>query len=205
MMHAHTSFNHIFRAISQADTLHPKAMNTIDCIKNRRSIRHFKSEPIEHSLLEKIIDAASFSPSWKNTQIVRYVAVENPMQKAQLEACTCDWPNNGIIIHSAPMVIALTYIKNRSGFERDGSFSTKKEDRWQMFDAGIAAEAFCLAAYEYGIGSVILGIFDEERILALLNLPPERELAALIAIGYPDEAPIAPKRKSVSDLLQILS
>ena len=48
----------------------------------------------------------------------------------------------------APMVIAVTIIKGRSGYERDGSFSTPKGDRWQMYDAGVAGEAFCLAAFE---------------------------------------------------------
>ena len=50
------------------------------------------------------------------------------------------------------MVIAVTIIKGRSGYERDGSFSTPKGDRWQMYDAGVAGEAFCLAAHEQGLG-----------------------------------------------------
>ena len=99
----------------------------------------------------------------------------------------------------------MTYIKNRSGFERDGSFSTPKEDRWQMYDAGVASQTFCLAAYEQGLGSVILGLFDQDKIEDMLQLPEDRELAALIPIGYPDEAPVAPKRKPVDDLLSFQS
>ena len=95
----------------------------------------------------------------------------------------------------------MTFIKGRSGFERDGSFSTKKEDRWQMFDVGVACQTFCLAAHEAGLGTVILGIWDEDGITKLLDIPENQELAALIAIGYPDIAPEAPKRKSVEDLL----
>jgi nitroreductase len=70
-----------------------------------------------------------------------------------------------------------------------------------MFDAGIAAEAFCLAAYEKGLGSVIMGIFDEDKAASLLELPDSQELAALIPVGYPDEEPICPRRKPVADLL----
>lgn len=40
------------------------------------------------------------------------------------------------------MVVAVTVIKGRSGFERDGSFTTARGDAWQMFDAGVASEAF---------------------------------------------------------------
>ena len=74
-----------------------------------------------------------------------------------------------------------------------------------MFDAGIASEAFCLAACEQGLGTVILGLFDEEEAAELLDISPERELAALIPIGYPAETPNAPRRKAVEDLLSYQS
>ena len=102
-------------------------------------------------------------------------------------------------MENAPMVIAVTMIKGRSGYERDGAFSTPKGDRWQMYDAGAAGEAFCLAAYEQGLGTVIMGLFDEAEASRLLELPEERELVALIPIGYPDEAPAAPRRISVEE------
>ena len=70
-----------------------------------------------------------------------------------------------------------------------------------MFDAGIACQSFCLAAHESGLGTVIMGIFDEDGIRNLLNIPEEQELAALIAVGYPDISPEPPKRKTVSELL----
>lgn len=109
---------------------------------------------------------------------------------------------NSDIIRQTPVLIAVTYIKGRCGFERDGSYTTGKKDRWQMFDAGVACQTFCLAAHEYGLGTVIMGVFDESGISSLLDIPKERELAALIALGYPDIEPSAPKRKTVEDLLQ---
>lgn len=74
-----------------------------------------------------------------------------------------------------------------------------------MFDAGIASQTFCLAAYEKGIGSVILGIFDQDRIESILQIPEDRELVALIPVGYAAETPAAPKRKPVDDLLSFIS
>jgi nitroreductase len=74
-----------------------------------------------------------------------------------------------------------------------------------MFDTGIAAQTFCLAAHEQGLGTVILGLFDEDKIEEMLQLPEDRELAALIPVGYPDEAPVAPKRKPVTDLISYQS
>lgn len=175
-------------------------MNVTECIKGRRSIRKFKSDKVSHSLLESVISSASYSPSWKNTQITRYIAMEDTsiIQKIADEF-TPEY--NANIIRQTPVLMAVTFIKGRCGYERDGSFSTQKEDRWQMFDVGVACQTFCLAAHEAGLGTVIMGIWDEKGITELLNLPETQELAALIAVGYPDISPEAPKRKSVEELL----
>ncbi|MBS7240260.1 MAG: nitroreductase family protein [Acetatifactor sp.] len=178
-------------------------MLAAECITGRRSIRKFTEQPVSHELIEQIVSTASFAPSWKNTQIVRYIAVEGE-KKAALAKCTSIYPGNGSIMNQAPMVIAVTAITGRCGYERDGSFSTPKGTGWQMYDAGVASEAFCLAAYEQGLGTVIMGLFDEEEASKVLQLPEGRELVALIPIGYPAEAPNAPKRKTVQELITFM-
>ncbi|MCR5279113.1 MAG: nitroreductase family protein [Lachnospiraceae bacterium] len=178
-------------------------MNAIDCIKGRRSIREFTAEPVSHELIEQIVDVARFAPSWKNTQISRYIALEGALKDRVCAECVGEW--NAGIIGRAPMLIVQTFVRNRSGFERDGSFTTSKEDRWQNYDAGIAAEAFCLAAHDAGLGTVIMGIFEEDKVASVLSLPEDQGVAALIAIGHPASNPEAPKRKEVSELLQFKS
>lgn len=175
-------------------------MNTLDCIKERRSIRNFNSKKIKKETIEQIISYASFAPSWKNTQITRYIAIQNPDLISKIATQTTS-ENNKKIIQNAPLLIAVTIIKNRSGFERDGSYTTAKKDGWQMFDAGIASQTFCLAAHELGIGTVIMGIFNDKEVSEILELSEDRELVALIAAGYYDTVPSAPKRKGVDDLL----
>ena len=176
-------------------------MDAIKCIKSRRSIRSFTDQTIDHSLLEEVIETASYAPSWKHSQTIRYIAVDGELKNRIGSECTSTFPNNGAIIQYAPLLIAITVIKGRCGYERDGSFTTHRGDTWQMFDAGVASEAFCLAAYEKGLGTVIMGIFDEDKIVDLLEIPEDRELVALIPVGYPAEEPVAPKRKPVTDLL----
>lgn len=180
-------------------------MTAKDCIKERRSIRKFKAEPVDHALLSEIIETASYAPSWKHTQITRYIAVEGALKDKIAAECTLAYPKNGEIITQAPLLIAVTYIKGRSGFERDGSYSTTREGSWQMFDAGIASQTFCLAAWDKGLGSVIMGIFDEAKAASLLNVPEGRDVVALIPVGYPDEEPTAPRRKPVEELLSFQS
>ncbi len=176
-------------------------MNVTECLKTRRSIRRYKAEPVDHSVIDSIVSLASYSPSWKNTQITRYIAIEDPSLLTEIaDRYTPEYNSN--IIRQAPMLIAVTFKKGRCGYERDGSFTTKKGDRWQMFDAGIACQSFCLAAWDQGLGTVIMGVFDEDGIAELLRIPEDQELAALIAIGHPDIEPEAPKRKTVEELLQ---
>ncbi len=175
-------------------------------VKERRSVRKFKNQPIEHEIFEKIVDLARFSPSWKNTQIARYLVIESPEAKAKMATpeCTFNFTYNINTLEAAPAVVVLTYIKNRSGFDRDGSFSTPMEDRWQNFDCGIAAQTFCLAAHEQGVGTVILGYFDHEVVAEICDIPKEQGVAAVIACGYPEEEPNCPKRKEVGELLSFI-
>ncbi len=180
-------------------------MNATECIKSRRSIREFTAEPISHEVLDEIVSVAAYAPSWKNTQISRYVVVEGALKDSISESCFSSFPGNGVIVSKAAALVVVTYVKNRSGFERDGSFSTNKEDRWQNFDTGLASEAFVLAAHERGIGSVILGYFDEEKVSKAISLPDNLGVSVLIAIGHPAVNPEAPKRKEVADLVSYLS
>ena len=98
-------------------------MTAKECIIGRRSIRQFTNEPVSHELLEEIISTASYAPSWKNTQITRYTAVEGET-KAKLSKLTSIFPGNSSRMESAPMVVAVSVVKGRCGYERDGSFST---------------------------------------------------------------------------------
>lgn len=176
-------------------------MEAIQNIMTRRSIRKYTEEPVSHETLEKIIEAASCAPSWKNTQIVRYIAIEDPELKAKIaKECTTGFTYNAGTMESAPMLIAVTVLKGRCGYERDGSFTTSRGDTWQMFDAGIASQTLCLAAHEYGLGTVIMGIFDD-TLSDVLEIPDDRELVNIICIGHPAESPEKPKRKSVEDLI----
>lgn len=177
-------------------------MNTQECIETRRSIRKFKPEAVSHAEIEKIVAASSFAPSWKNTQTARYIVIEDKalIQKISDEG-TMNFAYNQGTLAGCSTLLVLASVAKRCGYERDGSYSTSKEDKWEMFDAGIAAQTFLLAAHDLGIGSVILGIFDEAKVREIIGLPETQNVSALIALGYPDESPAAPPRKAVEELL----
>lgn len=175
-------------------------------IQGRRSIRKFQDQPVSHEILKEVIETAAYAPSWKNTQTAGYLVVESRelLEKLSSADCVMGFSHNSRIIAQTPALVILTTETGYSGYEKDGSFSTSKEDRWEAFDAGIAAQTFCLAAYEKGLGTVILGIFDEKQIADKISLPEGKQIAALIAVGYPAEEPKAPRRKTAEELLHFL-
>ena len=180
-------------------------MEALECIKTRRSIRKFKPEAVSHDTLRAVVAAAAMAPSWKNTQISRYNIIEDrDILNEIADNCVLDFAFNQNTIQGAPQLAVVSMMEKRCGYEKDGSFSTSKEDRWEMFDAGIASQTFCLAAHDLGIGTVILGIFDEDKVAKAISLPDGQKVAALIALGYPDQECEAPKRKTVDELLRFL-
>ncbi|MCR5486909.1 MAG: nitroreductase family protein [Lachnospiraceae bacterium] len=178
-------------------------MELLEGIKTRRSIRKFKEDKVPEEVIRSLVETARFAPTWKNSQTARYIAVVDPELKAKAADEGTTFEPNKAIIKGAPVLIVQTTVDKRAGYERDGSFSTSKETHWQSYDAGLCGEAFCLAAHEAGLGTVIMGIFDEAKIIQVLDVPEGQSVSALIALGYPAEEPQAPKRKEVDDLLTI--
>lgn len=177
-------------------------MELKQCIETRRSVRRFTDEPVSQEALRELIRLASYAPSWKNTQTVRWLSVtDRAVMQSLADGPALGHPGNRDVISSAPMLLVETCISGRSGFERDGSYSTPKGDRWEMFDAGIAAQTLCLAANDMGLGSVILGAIDTVAVAEVLGLDSARTVSCIIAVGHPDQQPLMPKRKTVDELL----
>jgi len=177
-------------------------MDVKECIKGRRSIRKFKDEKIPHGVIDSIVELASFAPSWKNSQTTRYIVIEDKdVIKKIAEDCVLGFGYNTKTMENAAALVLVTTVAGRCGYEKDGTPTTPKGDRWQNFDAGIAAQTFCLAAHEMGVGSVIMGIFDENEVSKVTEIPEGQELNAFIAIGYPDAEPAAPPRRSAAELV----
>ncbi|MBQ4464946.1 MAG: nitroreductase family protein [Oscillospiraceae bacterium] len=171
-------------------------------IRTRRSVRRFTEQAVPKEVVAKLVEAASFAPSWKNSQTVRYHAVFDPALKNRIaEEATFTFSKNRLNISGAPVLIVITTIDGISGYEPDGSPTTTKGSHWQSYDAGLATENFVLAAREAGLGSVILGIFNEDKVRELLHLPDGESVSALLPLGYPAEEPNCPKRKSLDELL----
>lgn len=179
-------------------------MDAIECIKTRRSVRKFTDEKVPTDVVKDIVELASYSPSWKNTQVIRYILVEDEDVIARIAAeGVMDFPLNQKTVSRAKQLMVLTKKDGICGFEKNGEASTSKGSSWEMFDAGIAAQTFCLAAHDKGVGTVILGIFDDAKVGEIVGIPEGQTVATVIAMGYPVFAPDMPPRKSVDELFSV--
>lgn len=196
--------NHVSKSTKSIYMLIRRTTLMSNALTARRSIRKFQPTPVSPDTIRAIVAVAAYAPSWKNSQTTRYTLLTKREEIDRVaDECTMGFQKNIDTLHGAPALVVLTTVNDRSGYERDGSFSTSKGTHWQSFDAGLAAEAFCVAAHDAGLGTVILGIYDEGKVKAVLNLPETESVSALIPIGVPAESPAAPKRKDVSELLRI--
>jgi nitroreductase len=196
--------NHVSKSTKSIYVLIRRTTLMSNALTARRSIRKFQPTPVSPDTIRAIVAVAAYAPSWKNSQTTRYTLLTKREEIDRVaDECTMGFQKNIDTLHGAPALVVLTTVNDRSGYERDGSFSTSKGTHWQSFDAGLAAEAFCVAAHDAGLGTVILGIYDEGKVKAVLNLPETESVSALIPIGVPAESPAAPKRKDVSELLRI--
>ncbi|MCX5999296.1 MAG: nitroreductase family protein [Chloroflexi bacterium] len=174
-------------------------MDVTTAIKTRRSVRHYKPDPVREEDLTAVLEAARWAPSWANTQCWKFIVVRDPATKARL--ATSLNPTNPALsaITEAPVVIAACAELGKSGFKR-GQASTDKGD-WFMFDVGIAMQNMCLAAWSLGLGTVHVGLADAKKAAEILHLPPNTVFVELTPLGYPSEEPKAPPRKLVSEIV----
>ena len=169
-------------------------MEAMEMIYGRRSIRSYLEKEIPQEVLDGVFAAAMMAPSWKNTQTTSYVVAKSPeMREKVLSALP---PFNQNTAKNAPVIVVMTTRHGRSGYDKDGTPSTSKGDKWEIFDGGIACQTLCLAAYQQGLGTCIMGLYDEEALPTILNLPEDEIVTAVIPMGYPAVEPAAPKRKT---------
>lgn len=182
-------------------------MDGIKMLKGRRSIRKYKNVKVSRDIMKEIIDITRFTPSWANYQVARYTIIDDETKIKQL----ADSGVNGFVynintLKNAKGVLVLSFVKGKSG-KLDLSkneYATEESNVWEIFDAGIACQTFCLAAYEKGIGTCIMGVINSKNIAEIAKIPSNESVAALIVYGYPDEDVAETPRKSVDELLRFV-
>ncbi len=170
----------------------------MEVIKSRRSVRNFEDKAVPEDLLQAVLEAVRWTPSWANTQCWQIVVITDPAVKEKVQAAVPKSNPAFKSIVNAPVVLALCARLNSSGFYKD--MVTTKFGDWFMFDLGLAAQSIALSAHAAGLGTVIVGLFEHDKAAAALQMPEGYELVSLMPLGYPSKVPSAPKRKEISEI-----
>jgi nitroreductase len=179
-------------------------MEVFDAIKARRSIRKFLDKPVEPEKLQTVLEAARMAPSWANMQCWRFVVVQDQQIKAQISElsyveayfATRGYKTNPSqkALAQAPVVIVACADPAQSG-------NLWGQD-YYMTDLGIAVENLMLAAHAVGLGSVFVGVFNEESLRDLLGIPADIRIVGLFPLGYPVEGgKTGPPRKPIDEIV----
>lgn len=189
-------------------------------IKGRRSIRRFKSNPVPKECLELIFEAARWAPSAGNRQSWRFIIATDPetkkevgeiyqkIRERELEQLPKDDPQYKIrrertkakvyrdLFVTAPTIIVVCGVPKES-FRM----------RTYVLDCAITIQNMLLMAHTLGLGSVYIN-FDRpehadliKRIESLLGVTEDTKIMAILPLGYPNEQPVPPPRKEISEIV----
>ncbi len=182
-------------------------MTGIEMIKERRSIRKYKEEIVSKEVVNEIMEATRFAPSWANFQVARYTFITDAdkINKIMTEGVN-GFAYNINTLKDAKNVAVLSFVQGKSGkLDPEGDdYATSKSNVWEIFDAGIACQTFCLAAHANGVGTCVMGIINAESIGEIVELPEGETVAALITFGYPDETVAPTPRKTVAEITRFI-
>lgn len=169
-------------------------MNFNELIETRRSIRKYLDKKVEKELIEQMVEAAIQAPSWKNSQTARYHVVMSDEMLAKVKA-ECLPVFNATNCKDAPVLIITTFVKDRAGFDRDGTPTNEVGQGWGYYDCGLHNENLILKATDLGLDTLVMGIRDEEKLRELLSIDANEIVVSVISVGYRDIHPEKPKRK----------
>jgi nitroreductase len=177
-------------------------MSLNELILTRQSVRRYAETPVEPEKLSQCLEAARLAPSASNSQPWRFVVVEQePLRTEVAKATFSDIKLINKFTLQAPVLVVIVMEKAKL-ITRLAMMVKKKE--WPLIDIGISAENFCLQAAELGLGTCMIGWFEEDKIKKLLQIPSDRSIGLLISLGYAkDGYPVRTKiRKPLDEIVR---
>lgn len=165
-------------------------------VNNRQSDRNYLTQPVSRDVINRIVEAARVAPSACNAQPWRFVVVDEPELKNKLaDAAASRVLGINHFTKQAPVHIVIV-MEGANFNSRFGSLMKGKT--LPLIDIGITAEHICLAAKAEGLGSCMLGWFDESAVKKLLDIPKAKRVPLIITLGYPQTEEIREKKRKTT-------
>lgn len=172
------------------------AMDFENLVQVRQSDRKYKAQPVEKEKIMKCLEAARLSPSACNSQPWKFIVVDSRQLLWQMADAACGTGMNKFT-YQVPVMVAVV-LEKMNVTARIGSMLKDKD--YSMMDLGMAVEHFCLQAAELGLGTCIMGWFNEKKIASLLGVPRGKRIPLLISVGYPDGPTRQKIRKDMDEI-----
>jgi len=171
-----------------------------ELIRKRQSTRKYLELSVESEKLDKLIEAVHLAPSACNSQPWKLIIVDEPELKDKVAKATFNKAISFNKFAEQAPVIAVLVIEKAKPIAQIGGLIKNQE--YPEYDIGIAAAHFCLQATELGLGTCMIGWFNEKKIQELLNIPKKRKIGLVISLGYqPEDYRVRKKnRKPVDEI-----
>ena len=158
-------------------------MDVWEAIKSRRSVRRFRQVAISKETLLELIEAARCAPSAANRQPLEFVIADSEERRneifAQLAWAGYVRPRRDPPAGKRPVAYIIVLVHTEKAMAEFGKV-----------DAAAAIENILLAAQGKGIGSCWLGSINRDKLREILDIPDKYDIDSVVAMGYPDEAPV---------------
>ena len=166
-------------------------MQFSELLTRRQSVREYTSRPVEPEKLEALTEAVRLAPSASNSQPWKLIFVDRPgLKEAVARATFSPLIRFNAFALQAPVIAVLTLERPKTITQIGGRIKNKE---YPLIDIGVAAAHFCLQATELGLGTCMIGWFQEQTIKDLLQIPEQSGIGLLITLGYSE----APQREKI--------
>lgn len=193
----------------------------MDSIEKRRSIRKYKPDKIEKSLIEEIVKAGILAPSAKNRQPWKYIVYTGASKEHLLDAMERGLvreksgkallPESAFglpdafhtlqIMREAPVTIIILNENGRTPYENIDT-DKRVSEICDSLSIGASVENMLLRATELGLGTLWIAntCFAYDELVEYIGT--ENQLVGAVALGVPDEEPASRPRKQLENVLE---
>ncbi len=171
-------------------------MNFTELAEKRVSCRAYDSEKeVSREDVKEILRAATFAPSACNSQPWKLIACDKDYAKKVSSFIIRD----DLKINHWTVDVPVFVVVCEEKVTLMKSLNEENQQKYAQMDIGSAMTSICLAATDKGIGSCIIGVFDEDKLRELLNIPSDAVVRAIVALGYPKSENIPNKVRKNED------
>jgi len=198
-------------------------MDVREAIKQRRSIRKFKPDPIPEEKIRLLLESARLAPSGTNIQPWRFIVVKDDDTKKKLQTAA----HNQRHIKCAPVIIVCCAdLKAFKEFPQrvdelieSGALPERTREVFIPYlkkgmrtvtknalmiaaaaNVAIAVEHIVLQAVEIGLGTCWVRWYEDDKVKEILDIPNHVEVMALLPVGIPDEEPSQRPRLDINKI-----